>query len=239
MCLTAEAFLALVPAFSAVGGASTGTIEWIATGTIGDTIDIGGVQLTAVAGARTAGSNTWSIDGSDVAEATSFVAAIADSDATAIVSAEKTTPTIVELTTVGFGYDSELALSTSAPLVYTLSGDAMDGGSDLLDFTLQTTCLMINASVWGTKAGAAQAYLTAHFMAIATGAGGGETGASTSRTIAQISQSNASTAFDTSDAAYASTKWGRLYLALRATVINFGMMTSARGCFGLVGGGGW
>jgi hypothetical protein len=237
MCLTAEAFLALVPAFSAVGGASTGTIEWVATGTAGDTIDIGGVQLTAVAGARTAGSNTWSVDGSDVAEATSFVAAIADSDATAIVSAEKTTPTIVELTTVGLGYDSELALATSAPLVYTLSGDTLTGGSDLLDFQLETTCLMINTSVWGTKAGAAQAYLCAHFMAVATGAGGGETGATTSRTIAQISQSNASTAFDTSDAAFASTKWGRLYLALRATVINFGMMTSARGCFGLVGGG--
>jgi hypothetical protein len=236
MCLTVATFLALVPAFSVVGGASTGTIEWIATGTVGDTIDIGGVQMTAVAGARTAGSNTWSVDGSAVAEATSFVAAIADSDATAIVSAEKTTPTIVELSTVGLGYDSELALATSDDAVYTLSGDTLTGGSDLLDFQLETTCLMVSTTIWGSKAGAAQAYLCAHFMAIATGAGGGETGATTSRTIAQISQSNTSTAFATTDAAYASTRYGRMYLALRATVINFGMMTSARGCFGLVGG---
>lgn len=233
MCLSAEAFLALVPDFSSVGGASTGTIEWLATGTAGDTISIGGVQLTAVDGARVAGSNTWSVDGDAAAEATSFVAAIADSDATAYVTAEKTTPQVVEITTIGLGYDSELAFSTSAPLVYELSGDTLTGGSDLLDFQLATTCTMVNASAWGSKAGAAQAYLCAHFMAIATGAGGGETGVSTSRSIAQISQSNASTSFDTSDAAFASTKWGRMYLALRATVINFGMMTSARGCFGV------
>jgi hypothetical protein len=235
MCLTVAAFLSLVPDFASVGGASTGTIEWAATGTAGQTISIGGVQLTAVAGARVAASNTWSVDGDAVAEATSFVAAIADSDAATYVTAEKTTPTIVELTTIGLGYDSELAFSTSTPAVYVLSGDTLDGGSDLLDFQLETTCLMVNASAWGSKAGAAQAYLAAHFMAVATGSGGGETGVSTSRSIAQISQSNASTAFATTDAAYASTRWGRLYLSLRATVINFGMMTSARGCFGFGG----
>ena len=233
MCLTAATFLALVPAFSAVGGASTGTIEWLATGTVGETISIGGVQLTAVAGARVAASNTWSIDGDEVAEATSFVAAIADSDATAIVTAEKTTPIIVELTTVELGSDSELAFSTSDDAVYLLSGSTLEGGSSLLDFTLNTTCSMVNTSIWGSKAGAAQAYLTAHFMAIATGAGGGEAGVTTSRAIAQISQSNASTSFDASDAAFASTRWGRQYLALRATVINFGALTSARGCFGV------
>lgn len=232
MCLTAAAFRALVPDMSSVGGASTGTIEWLSTGTAGETISIGGVQLTAVAGARVAGSNTWSVDGDAVAEATSFVAAIADSDATAYVTAEKTTPQIVEITTIGLGYDSELALSTSAPLVYDLSGATLTGGSDLLDFQLATTCLMVSASAWGSKAGAAQAYLTAHFMAIATGAGGGETGVSTSRNINAISASNSSTAFATTDAAFASTRWGRMYLALRATVINFGMMTSARGVFG-------
>lgn len=229
MCLTAAAFLALVPDFASVGGPSTGTIVWAATGTAGETISIGGVQMTAVAGARVAGSNTWSVDGDAATEATSFVAAIADSDAAEIVTAEKTTPTAVEVTTIGLGYDSELAFATSTPLVYTLSGDTLTGGSDLLDFQLETTCLMVNASAWGSKAGAAQAYLCAHFMAIATGKGGGETGATTSRSMAAISQSNASTAFATTDAAFASTRWGRMFLALRATVINFGMLTSSRG----------
>lgn len=234
MCLTAAAFLALLPDFGSVGSVSTGTIEWLATGTAGETISIGGVEMTAVAGARVAGSNTWSVDGSTTAEATDFVAAVADSDAADLVTAAKTTPAVVELTTLLSGYNSEIAFSTSTPLVYELSGDTLAGGATLLDFMLETTCLMINVEVWGSKAGAGQAYLTAHFMAIATGAGGGESGVTTNRSISAISQGNASTPFDTSDAAYASTRWGRLYLALRGTVLNFPMMTSARS-FGLGG----
>ena len=230
MCLDVSAFLALVPEFSSVGSASTGTIEWLTTGTAGQTISIGGVQLTAVSGARSAGSETWSVDGDAVAEATSFVAAIEDSDAADIVSAVKTTPTVVRLTTLTKGLDSELAFSTSAPLVYELSGDALEGGSDLLDFQLAVACSMIS-SRWGSKAGYAHAYLTAHLMTVAgsSGSGGGELGVTTSRSIDRISQANAATAFDTSDAALASTKWGRLFLALRKTVLSIPMMTGARG----------
>lgn len=235
MCLSVATFLALVPEFSSVGGPSIGTIEWLGTGTVGDTISIGGVQMTAVAGARVAGSSTWSVDGSAVAEATSFVAAIADSDAADLVSAVKTTPSIVKVTTLGGGFDSELAFTTSDAAVYDLSDTTLTGGSDLLDFQLTTTCLMVNASKWGSKAGAAQAYLAAHFMAIATGAGGGETGATTSRSIDRISQANASTAFATTDAAFASTRWGRMYLALKATVLRIPMATSLRGCGGFNG----
>ncbi len=235
MSLTIEAFLALVPEFASVGGPSIGTIEWLNTGTVGDTISIGGVQMTAVAGARVAGSSTWSIDGAAVAEATSFVAAIADSEAADIVSAVKTTPVIVQITTLAEGYNSEIAFSTSDAAVYELSGATLAGGSDLLDFQLSTTASMVNVSTWRGKAGAAQAYLCAHFMAIATGAGGGETGATTSRSIDRISQSNAATSFDMSDAAFASTRWGRLYLALKATVLRIPMATSLRGCGGFNG----
>lgn len=235
MCLSVATFLALVPEFSSVGGPSIGTIEWLSTGTVGDTIDIGGVQMTAVSGARVAGSSTWSVDGSAVAEATSFVAAIADSEAADLVSAVKTTPSIVKVTTLGGGVDSELAFTTSDAAVYDLSDTTLTGGSDLLDFQLETTCLMVNASKWGSKAGAAQAYLAAHFMAIATGAGGGETGATTSRSIDRISQANASTAFESSDAAFASTRWGRMYLALKATVLRIPMATGLRGCGGFNG----
>jgi hypothetical protein len=235
MSLTVEAFLALVPEFGSVGGPSIGTIEWLSTGTAGDTISIGGVQMTAVAGARVAGSSTWSIDGAAVAEATSFVAAIADSEAADIVSAVKTTPVIVQITTLAKGYNSELAFSTSDAAVYELSGATLAGGSDLLDFQLSTTASMVNVSTWRGKAGAAQAYLCAHFMAIATGAGGGETGATTSRAIDRISQSNAATAFEMSDAAFASTRWGRMYLALKSTVLRIPMATGLRGCGGFNG----
>jgi hypothetical protein len=235
MSLTVEAFLALVPEFGSVGGPSIGTIEWLSTGTAGDTISIGGVQMTAVAGARVAGSSTWSIDGAAVAEATSFVAAIADSEAADLVSAVKTTPVIVQITTLAKGYNSELAFSTSDAAVYELSGATLAGGSDLLDFQLSTTASMVNVSTWRGKAGAAQAYLCAHFMAIATGAGGGETGATTSRAIDRISQSNAATAFEMSDAAFASTRWGRMYLALKSTVLRIPMATGLRGCGGFNG----
>jgi hypothetical protein len=170
-----------------------------------------------------------------VAEATSFVAAIADSEAADIVSAVKTTPVIVQITTLAKGYNSEIAFSTSDAAVYELSGATLAGGSDLLDFQLSTTASMVNVSTWRGKAGAAQAYLCAHFMAIATGAGGGETGATTSRAIDRISQSNAATSFDTSDAAFASTRWGRQYLALKATVLRIPMATSLRGCGGFNG----
>jgi hypothetical protein len=235
MSLTVEAFLALVPEFGSVGGPSIGTIEWLSTGTAGDTISIGGVQMTAVAGARVAGSSTWSIDGAAVAEATSFVAAIADSEAADLVSAVKTTPVIVQITTLAKGYNSELAFSTSDAAVYELSGATLAGGSDLLDFQLSTTASMVNVSTWRGKAGAAQAYLCAHFMAIATGAGGGETGATTLRAIDRISQSNAATAFEMSDAAFASTRWGRMYLALKSTVLRIPMATGLRGCGGFNG----
>jgi hypothetical protein len=237
MCLDVDAFLALCPEFASVGGASVGTIEWLTTGTAGQTISIGGVQMTAVSGARTAGTSTWSVDGDAVTEATSFVAAIADSEAADYVTAEKTTPQIVRVTTLGKGLDSELVFATSSPLVYELSGDTLEGGSDLLDFQLAVACSMVNATRWGSKAGYAHAYLTAHLMTVSgsSGSNGGELGVTTSRTIDRISQANAATSFDTSDAAFASTKWGRLYLALKKTVLNIPMMTGARG-LGVVSG---
>jgi hypothetical protein len=227
MCLDATAFLALLPEFSTTGSTSVGSIEWLATGTAGDTISIGGVQLTAVAGARAAGTNTWSVDGDAVAEATSFLAAINDSDATALVEGVKTTPQVVRLTTYTTGQDSELAFSTSAPLVYELSGDTFEGGGDLLDFTLESTCTMFNPGCWGAKLGFGHAYLTAHFLTIAAGGEGG---------VSAISQGSSATGFDTKDAAFANTKWGRMYLALQQTVLNLGMASS--GGYGFRGWGG-
>lgn len=229
MCIDVATFLSIAPEFSAVGGVSSGTITWLGVGVAGQTIAIGGLEFVAVAGARTAGSLTWSVDGSASAQASSFVAAVADSEAVDTITATKTTPTTVRIVTLGHGVDSELYFATSTPATYQLSGATLDGGSDVLDFQLATACTMINASLWGSKAGAGQAYLTAHFMAIATGAGGGETGVTTSRTIDRISQGNAATSFDVSDAAFASTKWGRMYLALKKTIAVVPATTGARG----------
>ncbi len=219
MCTSIETFLGVLPEFASVGGTSSGTITWLGEGSALDTIDIGGLQLVAVAGARAAGSLTWSVDGNAVAEATSFVAAIGDSEAADIVTATKTTPTTVKITTLAHGYDSELHFATSAPLVYELSGATLDGGASLLELQLAAACSMVQASVWKSKTEMGRIYLAAHFLAVATGMGGGETGVTTSRTIDRISQGNAATAFDMSDAAFASTKWGRMYIALRDSIL--------------------
>jgi hypothetical protein len=231
MCIDVATFLAALPEFANAGGPSTGSITWLGVGAAGQTIAIGGVEMLAVAGARVAGSETWSVDGTASAQASSFVAALADSEAAETLTAVKSTPTTVVLTTIADGQASELALSTSTPATYELTGDSLTGGGGLLDLQLATACSMVNVAVWKGKAGAGAIYLTAHLMTIAApNIGGGETGATTSRGIDRISQSNQATAFATTDAAFASTRWGRLYLALKKGLPRVPATTSARAC---------
>lgn len=230
MALTLETFFASLPVFEAAGAVSTGTVEWIDLGTAGDTIAVGGLEFVAVAGARAAGSLTWSVDGTASAQASSFVAMVNDSEAADALLAVKVTPTKVKLTTIAHGYESELYFATSDAAVYTLSGATLTGGSALATFYLGVSASMINVAVWKTKAISGQTFLLAHFLAVATGIGGGELGVVTSRGMDRISQGNAATSFDPSDAALASSKWGRQYLALRRTVFVLGATTGARGC---------
>lgn len=231
-CLDVTAFLGFLPAFASTGSTSSGSIAWLSTGSPGDTITIGSVTLTAVAGARAAGSSTWSVDGDEAAEAASFRAAIADSAASALVSASGS-GTTVNLTTVSTGPASLLDLATSTDEVYDLT--AFAGGDDQIRLMLEATCTMIGACWPAAKAGLAHAYLTAHFLAVGAG---NEGGVRTSRTVNKISEGSAAPSFDASDAAFATTKYGRLYLALRSTIpvlpmstaINFGISTGGCGC---------
>jgi hypothetical protein len=89
-----------------------------------------------------------------------------------------------------------------------------------LALVLSATCSIAGpGSCFGSKSTLAQAWLTAHYLAVG---GGGEQGVITSQAIDQISASFGSTSFDAADASLASTKWGRLYLALRQTVPRIG-----------------
>lgn len=231
-CATAALFLSLTGSdFNRLGPASTATITWLGTGTAGDTLTIGSVTMVAVAGPRTAGSNTWSVDGDEATELASFLAALSDSSLSTVVVGG-VSGLELNLTTVATGPVSEIALTTSAPLVYGLSGSTFTGGSALLDFTLTTTCSMLAPLCWGAKQQAAHVYLTAHFLSI--GSGTGEAGAVSSKAIDRISIGYAATSFDPSDAAFASTKWGRLYLALRSTIPSIGAV--AGNTFGVIGG---
>lgn len=232
MTVTVSSFLSIAGEFASAGQASTGTVAWLGAGVAGQTIVIGPLEFTAVAGARAAGSTTWSVVGTTSAQASSFVAAIADSEAADLLTAAKVTPTSVMLTTLSTGPASELSLETTAPATYEMSGPNLTGGSTLIEFTLNVAASMVNASAWRAKANAATIYLAAHMLAVETGLGGGETGVITSRGMDRLSTANASTSFDTGDAAMASTRWGRMYLALRKTLLVTPAATSARGCRG-------
>lgn len=223
--------------FSTFGVQSTGTIEVASVGAPGDTLTIGGVVLTAVAGARTSGSNDFSLaSGTALGVAQSIVEAITDAanGFTALVTAAIQIPGVptVMLTSVATGYYSTLPIATSDALVYVLSGSQLEGGDLLIEDILASTCSMLG-DCWGNKKSYAHLYLTAHFLTVAAG---GESGPVSSRKIDRIAESYA-TATPT-DPELGSTKWGRLYLALRATVVNIGAVVGRGTPVGFVVGGG-
>jgi hypothetical protein len=229
MTITVQSFLSLAGEFAGAGSASTGGVTWLGAGVAGQTITVGALEFVAVAGARAAGSLTWSAAGSTSAQATSFAAMVADSEAADVITAAKVTPTSVTITTLATGPASELALETSTPATYQLTGPTLTGGSDLIAFALNVASSMVNITAWRSKATAATIYLAAHMLAVQTGKGGGETGVVVSRGLDRLSTSNASTSFEPTDAALASTRWGRMYLALRKTLLLVPAVTSARG----------
>lgn len=229
MTITVQSFLSLAGEFAGAGSASTGGVSWLGAGAAGQTITIGALEFVAVAGARSAGSLTWSAAGTLSAQASSFVAMISDSEAADVLSAAKLTPTSVTITTLATGPASELALETSTPATYQLTGPTLTGGSELITFALNVATSMVNTSAWRSKAPAATIYLAAHMLAVQTSNGGGETGVIVGRGLDRLSTSNASTSFEPSDAALASTRWGRMYLALRKTLLQLPAATSARG----------
>lgn len=238
-CLTAVQFLTQTGTeFSTFGPASTGTISVDAVGSPGDTITIGGVVLTAVAGARTSGSNDFSLaSGTTLGVAEEIVAALTDpaNGFAPLVTAAIQIPgvPVVALTSVSTGYYSTLPLATSDAVSYVLSGTQLEGGELLIETILASACSMLGGC-WGAKLPYAHLYLTAHFLTVASG---GESGPVTSRSIDKISEGYSPASFDTSDAAFANTRWGRLYLALRKTVVNIGAV-AGRSSFGLIGRGG-
>jgi hypothetical protein len=137
----------------------------------------------------------------------STVSALATASTTALVTSQTT------------GIAGDIAWSTSDVVDIVLDPlTALSGGSDQIDFFLDCACSMINAQCWGSKFECGVIYLAAHLMTVATGA---DAGTASAKTIDKISVTYATTGFDTSDAAFSSTKWGRLYLAIRETILVF------------------
>lgn len=221
-CITLEEFLALTGTeFRAFGAASTGTVDVVSVGAAAQTITIGEVVLTAVAGVRTPGSDDFSLaSGTALGVAQSIVDAISDgaNSFVAIVKARLETPgvSVVALESVTTGYDSQVPISTSTPLVYALSGTTLVGGRSVLAQLLEVTCAMLG-DCWGSKRSYGHLYLAAHYATVANGGAGGIV---STRSIDKISESYAIGQFFTLDPQYGSTKWGVLYLMLRGTLLR-------------------
>lgn len=212
-CATVDQLIAFIPDLKTYGPPSSGTLTLDGETLVGETLTIGGITLTAVAGV--AGNNQWSVDGDEYAELNSLVSSI-NLYAGAVVTASVRTPglLIINLDSVSTGAYSNLPMSTTSPNI-TLSGSTLTGGECDLEFFLATACSMISKQCFGTKTLAASMYLAAHLIEISNG---GDSGALTSRSIDKISEGFAYVSPDVNDAYYANTKWGRLYLALYKTI---------------------
>ena len=225
-CVTVEGFLSWSGTeFVAFGANSTGDIEVASVGAPGATITVGGVVLTAVAGARTPGSDDFSLVTATAAGvAQSIVDAITDplNSLTSIVTASLRTPGLafVDLTSVSTGVYSLLPIETDEALVYLLSDTTLTGGDEMLTDIINCTCAMLNPTCWGVKRSCAHEYLAAHFITVAEGGSGGIVA---SKSIDKISISYAVT--PPSDPDLGSTKWGILYLALRQSIVRFGAVS--------------
>jgi hypothetical protein len=230
-CATLAEVLTAVPSLATFGDRASGVATFVGSPAPGDTFVVGAAQLVGVAGARTPGANDWSTDGSLLTQALDFIAALNDpaNDFAAFVSASQLAPGLaaVQVTTLGTGAAADLPWSTTAPLLLD-PGTTLAGGGYLLGLLLDTACSMISVECWGDKASAGHTYLTAHLATVAGAAGqGGEGGPLTSQGMGAISASWATTGFDASDASFSGTKWGRMYIMLRDSLIVLPLVSSS------------
>lgn len=219
-CVTLETFLNTLPEFKTFGGPASGTILFDSAPAPGDTITIGSGLITGAAGPRVPGTDTWSTDGTALQQAQDLLEALQDpaNSFFSYLIPEIETPGLakVTVTTIATGPDADLPWSTSNATDIILDPlTALSGGATLVEFFLHCACKMINLGCWGNKASCAHIYLTAHMLTVGSG---GAAGITTSKTIDKISVGYAVTTFDSSDAAFASTPWGQLYLAMKQTL---------------------
>lgn len=221
-CITTAQFMAFFcPDFSSYGCPSAGSIAFDGTGSVNDTITIGTLTATAIAGARVAGSSTWTIGATAADSAANFATMIADSLFSEIVD-RTVISTLVTLSTVAKGYSSLLDMDvTGTTSDYTIT--AFTGGALMADLVIASVCGIVGACFGGQRQ-LAQYYLTAHMLA---GAKGLDVGVQTSAAINAISAGFTSTPFGQADAVYSGTSYGRQFLLVRSLVPRFGFSVIA------------
>jgi len=226
---TALVVLALNPTAGTVGFPSSGSITVSGTPVLaGETVSYLGLTLTAVAAARTPGSNDFNGTGTTAAIAADILAAILDPlNAWATTVTATLSGLTVSMTTIAVGYNTASALVSSSANMTTFG---LTGGEVLLDSMLATAVRMVNVDCFGEKTCDATAYLALHFMSTVTLgiAGGGSP--LTSRRIGEIAESFAIAT--PTDPSYGSTQWGRMYLMICESVFCNGT-TGASLCLGI------
>ena len=149
LCLGANSF--------ATGTVQVDTIGW----SVGDTVTIGGVPLTAVAGTRTSGSDDFSISvGTTDAQAAEIAEALNDSAnsfaSTVSASSALNEVTITAVTAGSAGNTITLAASVTAPGGATLSGATLSGGGSAGSTVLDGQLLVDGCELVASGAGGFQ-----------------------------------------------------------------------------------
>ena len=210
-CATLAEFLALAPEFLTAGTASAGSLVFVSQPSPGDSVTLATQYGIPLVTETYIADTDFDIGVNEAATAANFAAAVslrslalgtADAEIVTVVS-QSTGPVSVLLTT-----------SSSVAMVW--DDPTLLGGDTLAKFQLQCACSSINLECWGAKSDCGHVYLTGHMMATA-GFGSGEQGTPTAKSIDKLSESYASST--PSDGDYGSTKWGRLYLQLRDTLV--------------------
>lgn len=213
-CVTVDEFITLLPEFASFGAASVGQLTVTVDPNAGATITVTQDRQDLPAQFVLTEGVDWTIAAGD-SQATAQ--SIADAFVAQGALQASAVSGVVHVLTSATGYESEYATTDSDPNLDWASA-RLTRGSDQIAWALSCTCSMINLECWGDKASCGHAYLAAHFMAVEAG---GEGGIVNNRKIDTIQEGYGGIPnFDTSDAALASTKWGRLYLALRATLLT-------------------
>lgn len=210
-CSTLAEFLAGAPEFLTFGEASDALLTVLVQPSPGDSITMQTRFGVPIVTESLIADTNFDIGANEAATAANIASAINDG---ALAAASSSGATVAILT--GNGPIGSLTLSSSNPAALSWSESPMTPGAHIVQEMLDCVCLQINLECHGEKAQCAHRYLTGHFLAM-QGGGSGEGGAVASRTIDKLAISFATTT--PSDGDLGSTKWGRMYMQLKRTIL--------------------
>ncbi len=212
-CVTLDGFIELFPEFASFGAASKASLAVTGDPAPGSSVTVTlDRQDLPEAFSLTAGTD-FAVAAGDTAQTAANIAAAFNLQGTLEASS---IPSSVYIKTKAPGWASQYALASDSPEM-VWSDTRMARGDDQIEQVLACTCCMINLDQWGDKASCGHAYLAAHFLTVEAG---GEAGILSNRKIDTIQEGYTVPTYAQGDAGFALTRFGRLYLQLRATLLT-------------------